>query len=180
MGKAKYILAAGLMAAAAFIRLVPHVPNATPVAAVALFGGATLPAPWSLAVPLLTMLVSDAVIGFDAWPITIAIYGSFSVSVLLGRSLRIRRGPGRILGATLASSVLFYLVTNAAVWWWSGMYPRSLDGLLLSYFYAIPFFRHTLYGDMAYTFSLFLAADYAPVIIRNLGQWRERLAVAHQ
>ena len=163
-----YLLIIALIAGAAFIRLIPHAPNATPVTAIALLGGATLAAPWSFVVPLAAMVAADIVIGFDAWPITLAIYGSFIVTVLLGRwLLRGQRSPWLILISSLLSSCLFYLITNAAVWKFSGMYPPTLDGLLLSYLYAIPFFRNTLLGDMAYVFSLFLAAQYAPVTVRK-------------
>lgn len=170
MSYTKVLLTILLIVAAAFVRLVPHVPNATPLAAVALFGGAALPAPWSFAVPLAAMMASDAVIGFDNWQTTVAIYGSFLATVMLGRFLRVNRGPWRLLSLTVGSSVLFYLVTNAAVWQFSGMYAPTLDGLMLSYLYGIPFFRHTIMGDMAYTFSLFLVAEYAPVVGRYMRQ----------
>jgi hypothetical protein len=166
----KLLLTVLLIVVAAFVRLIPHVPNATPLAAVALFGGANLPAPWSFVVPLAAMVASDAVIGFDNVPTTVAIYASFLIMVLFGWWLRENRGPWRVLGVTLASSVLFYLVTNAAVWKFSGMYAQNLDGLMLSYLYAIPFFRHTIMGDMAYTFSLFLAAEYVPALALKLRQ----------
>lgn len=178
MNRAKILLALVLIVVAASIRLIPHAPNATPLAAVALFGGATLPAPWSFAVPLAAMLASDAVIGFDSLPITISIYASFAVTVVFGYWLRRRRGPWNILLVTLGSSILFYLVTNAAVWKFSGMYPLTADGLLLSYLYGIPFFRHTIMGDMTYTFSLFLAAEYAPATIQWLRQKSVSLATA--
>lgn len=168
MTYAKLALTPALIIAAVIVRLVPHAPNATPLAAVALFGGANLPAPWSFAVPLAAMVASDSVIGFDNLPTTLAIYGSFAVMVLFGCWLRHHPGPWRILGVTLASSILFYLITNAAVWKFSGMYTQNLDGLFLSYLYAVPFFRHTLMGDMAYTFSLFLTAEYVPAVLRQI------------
>jgi len=31
------------------------------------------------------------------------------------------------------------------------LYPKSFNGLLQSYFYAIPFFRNTILGDLVYT-----------------------------
>lgn len=172
MNATKTCLTIFLILAAVSVRLTPHAPNATPLAAVALFGGATLPTPWSFAVPLAAMVASDTVIGFDNLPTTLAIYGSFIIAVLFGRWLRHQRGPWRVLSATLASSILFYLITNAAVWKFSGMYAPTVDGLLLSYLYAIPFFRHTIMGDMAYTFSLFLAAEYVPIAMRRLALTR--------
>lgn len=157
-----------LIGIAAVMRLVPHIPNATPLAAVALFGGAMLTQPWSLVVPMAAMVASDAVIGFYQWQIMVAVYGSFLLTVLMGRWLKANRWPWRVIGASLAASILFYLVTNAAVWRWSGFYPQTFDGLLASYYMALPFFRNTLLGDMVFTYGLFLVAEYAPVIARKL------------
>ncbi|MDP3685779.1 MAG: hypothetical protein Q8R32_03030 [bacterium] len=155
----------GLILVAAASRLLPHPPNVSPIAAIALLGGASLSLPWSLAIPAAAMLLSDVIIGFDTFPITLSVYGSFLVSVFLGRALRERPSSWRILGTSLASSSVFYLLTNAAVWAFSPLYPQTLDGLILSYLYAIPFFRHTLLGDLAYTVTLFFAYQYAPRLV---------------
>lgn len=159
-----------LIVVAAFSRLLPHPPNFSPIAALALFGGATLSLPWSLAVPAVAMLLSDALIGFDSFPITLSVYGSFFVTVAFGAWLRARPSPWRILAASLGASVLFYLVTNAAVWWFSGLYPQTTAGLVLSYVYAIPFFRHTLLGDLAYSVTLFFAYQYLPEFVVSLSR----------
>ena len=63
MWNPRFAALASITLLAALTRLVPHPPNFTPVAAVALFGGAhfagLLPA---LAVPLCAMLISDLMI----------------------------------------------------------------------------------------------------------------------
>ena len=154
-----------LIAIAAISRLLPHPPNVSPIAALALFGGATLSLPWSIAVPGAAMLVSDFFIGFDGFPITLSVYGSFFGTVAFGAWLRARPSPWRILTASLGASVLFYLVTNAAVWWFSGLYPQTVDGLTWSYIYAIPFFRHTLLGDLVYSVTFFFTYQYLPELV---------------
>ena len=174
----------GLIIAGAVARLTPHPPNVSPVAALALLGGATLAAPWSFAFPGAAMLASDIVLGFDSLPITLSVYGSFFITVCLGRWLRSRTTILRMILASLGGSVLFYLVTNAAVWWFSGMYPQTFDGLVLSYTYALPFFRHTLVGDLAYTTVLigtaFLLPRYAARAMTVLsGAWRSRKTAHH-
>ena len=60
-----------------------------------------------------------------------------------------------ILLGSLAGSVIFYLVTNWAVWAFGTYYPANLGGLLESYNMALPFFRNSLLGDIAYTTVLF-------------------------
>lgn len=163
------VLVAVLITVAAVVwRVLEIAPNVSPIAAMALLSGATFAWPWSLLAPLAAQVAADAVIGFDEWAVTAAVYASFLLTVLLGRAMRVRRGAWRILGASLASSILFYLITNAAVWLWSGMYATSLDGLITSYYFAIPFFRNMLFGDMVFSFSFFLALEYVPAACRFL------------
>lgn len=130
-------------------RLMPHPANVTAVGAVALFAGLYLPKRWAYVLPLITMAASDLIIGFYSWPIMAAVYGSFLVSVTLG--LWASRQHYRILsavGATLIGALVFFFVTNAAVWAFGTMYPHTLAGLGTSYLMAIPFFKASLVGDV--------------------------------
>lgn len=160
----------GFIILAATMRIIPHAPNVAPITALALLGGAYLSLPWLVIAPLVAMLVSDSIIGFDALPITLSIYLSFAVIALTGLWLRKKRNAYKIITASLAGSTIFYLVTNAAVWRFSGMYPLTFDGLILSYYYAIPFFRNTISGDMIFVASTFLAVQYAPSLVRSFGK----------
>ena len=146
------ILAAILIAAA--LRLVPHWPNFTPIGAMALFGGAYFGRrALAFAAPLGALLVSDAVLGFHAgMPF---VYGSVALIVLLGWAIAKRITPLSIAAAALASSVLFFAVTNFGTWLASGMYPPTLTGLAACYVAAIPFFQNTLAGDLAFSALLF-------------------------
>jgi hypothetical protein len=156
----RFLLILAFLAIGSVARLLPHPSNVAPIAAMALLGGAMLTTPWAFFLPLGAMFISDLVIGFDLLPITLAVYGSFMVTVWLGRWLRSDRTLGRLVIASLTSSLLFYLVTNAAVWWFSGMYAHTGQGLELSYVYALPFFRNTVLGDLTYTIVLLGAAEY--------------------
>lgn len=60
-----------------------------------------------------------------------------------------------VAAATLAGSVLFFIVTNFAVWAFFPTYPKSWHGLLTCYEAAVPFFRTTLAGDVVYVVVLF-------------------------
>jgi hypothetical protein len=55
-----------------------------------------------------------------------------------------------VVTATLASSSLFFVETNFAVWSAGGLYPRDLSGLAACFKAAIPFFGWTLAGDAVY------------------------------
>lgn len=144
----------GMILAAAASRLCPHLPNFTPIAAMALFGGAHF-ADKRLAfgVPLLALLLSDALLGFHAgMP---AVYGGFALIVALGLGLRANRTATTVAGTALAGALLFFLITNFAVWAAGVLYPRTWAGLGECYLAAIPFFRNSLAGDLFYAAVLF-------------------------
>lgn len=133
---------------AVVLRLVPHPPNVAPIAALALFGGCYLDKRYALVLPLVAMFVSDFFIGFH--DTMLFVYASFLLTGLLGMSLRKHRNIRSIIIITLISSVLFFLITNFGVWLVSSLYPRTIEGLFQSYFFAIPFFRNTIIGDLLY------------------------------
>lgn len=146
------ILAAILIAAA--LRLVPHWPNFTPIGAMALFGGAFFgKRALAFVAPLGALLMSDAVLGFHAgMPF---VYGSVALVVMIGWAIAKRITPLTVAAAAIASSVLFFAITNFGTWLSSGMYPPSLAGLAACYVAAIPFFQNTLAGDLVFSALLF-------------------------
>ena len=143
----------GLIGLGILSRLVPHPWNATPVMAIALFAGAYLPKRWAILLPLAIVAASDLVIGWhDTIPFT---WGAFALTGLLGWWVRRGPTPTRIIGASLAGSVLFFLITNFGVWILGELYPRTAAGFWQCYVAAVPFFRSTLLGDLVYTAVFF-------------------------
>jgi len=139
----------------AIARIVPHLPNFAPIGAMALFGGAYMSKKQALTLPILAMILSDFVIGFDSLPMRLAVYGSFLLIVFLGMFLKNRVNTKNTILFSLASSILFFVITNFAVWAFGSFYPHTLTGLTESYFFAIPFFRNTFFGDLFYTGAFF-------------------------
>ena len=134
--------------------LVPQLSNFTPVAAVALFAGCYLRnQKIALWVPLTAMLISDAVIGFHS--LIPVVYGCLAMTVYFGMLLQKRTTGARVLGFALASSLLFFTVTNFAVWLSGGMYPMTASGLQACFVAAIPFWRNELLGTLCYSAALF-------------------------
>ncbi len=147
-------LATGLTVLGAVARLLPHVPNFTPVGSMSLFAGARLRGWQAYLLPLALMAVTDPLVGGYSSS-TPWVYASFLISVWLGRYLRGSENALRIGGVCLAASAQFFAVTNFGVWVGSGMYPHTLSGLAACYVSAIPFFGRTLAGDLLYTGALF-------------------------
>lgn len=158
--QSRLLLMLVLVASAAVMRLVPHPPNFTPVAALALFAGAHFERRLlAFAAPLAAMLLSDFALqlmtGYG-WHSTMwAVYLSFAATVAVGFALQSRRRPGPVAAAALGSSVLFFVVTNFAVWAEGLLYPLTAAGLATCYVEAIPFFSWTLAGDLFYVAVMF-------------------------
>jgi len=132
---------------------VPHPWNATPVMAIALFGGAMLSKRWAILLPFLIVALSDFLIGWhNTIPFT---WGAFIVTGMLGWWIRHAPGVNRILLGALTGSVAFFVITNFGVWAVGELYPRTMAGFWQCYLAAVPFFRNTLAGDLAYTTAFF-------------------------
>lgn len=154
-------------------RILPHPPNFTPIAAIALFGGATFASKrLALGTTFAALLLSDLLLeltirgGFQGgWlgsPLSHGfhsgwwvVYACFALTVGIGFLLRNRRSPLKVAGAALASSVLFFVITNLVVWYKGGFYSLDFSGLVSSYVAAIPFFGWSLAGDAVFVTALF-------------------------
>ena len=154
MNMPRFILLATMILAAALSRLIPHPPNFSPVAALALFGGATIASKrLAFVLPLAAMFLSDLILGFST--ITPVIYGCFALIVCLGFWAKRKQNVGRIGLAAVAGSILFFVVTNFGVWALGSYYPKTAAGLMECFVAAIPFFWNTLTSDLFYTVILF-------------------------
>ena len=140
--------------AAAALRLLPHPPNFSPIDAMALFSGAYVGRrALAFVAPLAALLLSDLVLGFYHGMTTV--YATVALIVVMGWWLSPRRTPLRIGAAAIASSIVFFVVTNFGMWLFSGFYPLTSAGLAACYVAAIPFFQNTLAGDLFYAALLF-------------------------
>ncbi len=145
--------------------------NFSPVGAMALFGAAYFSKKWvAFLVPFLALWMSNLLLdnlfyaryydGF-AWFTNWEVYLAFALIVVLGSVLLQKVNPGRLLVASLSSSVLFFLVTNFFVWKSGTMYPLTGAGLGTCYVAALPFFGKTLLGDLLFVGVLFGGFEWA-------------------
>src|SRR4051794_34979540 len=173
------IVLAVIIVVAALARLARHPSNVTPIAAMALFGGACFTdRRLAYLLPLAAMLLSDLVLGSTRYGILVmlasqpVVYACFLATTALGQLIRDRRSVWQIGAATLGGSVLFFVVTNFAVWATATehLYPRTGSGLMACNAAAIPFFRNSLLGDAAFTTILFGGL----ALLENRFQWMRK------
>ena len=155
----------GMILAVALIRLIPHPPNFSPVEAMALFGGAYF-ARKSLAilVPLIALFVSDLALGllmggeYFSYFVSAGfwlVYLTIAALAVLGFGLRKHVSVLRVGGYSVASAVIFFLVTNFGVWYGSAFFPQTAAGLAAAYVAGLPFFQNGLLGTLFYATVLF-------------------------
>jgi hypothetical protein len=95
-----------------------------------------------------------------------SVYGSFLLTGIIGLWLAKRKTPANIILAAISSSILFFVITNLAVWYmW---YPRNFVGLTTCYALAIPFFRNTLLGDIFYAGVFFGGYELVLRFVRRI------------
>jgi hypothetical protein len=150
----QYIAFFSVVIAAVYMRLIPHIPNVSPIGALALFSGAMMPNIGGLLLPLASMIVSDIFLGFhNTMPY---VYGSFIVIGGIGLLMHKRLSPFKVGIGSLTGSMLFFIITNFGVWMTSSMYEKNISGLLMAYGMGLPFFRNTLIGDLFYNVVFFM------------------------
>lgn len=147
------LLAAILVVLGILTRLAPHPANFTAIGAVGLFAGAIMPKKWAVVIPVLAMAVSDILIGFHS--LMVFTWGCMMLSVGIGLVMRHKLKPGVVFVGSLVGSIQFFLITNWAVWMFTPMYSKGIDGLFASYVAGLPFFRNMIAGDLFYVAALF-------------------------
>jgi hypothetical protein len=195
---AELVTIGGVIAAAALARLIEHPPNFAPIGAMALFAGAHIRnRALALIVPLAAMALSDLFLPRDAWQMHVTVYATFCATVGLGMLLRRCHASLQVRDAALPSpsalsraikglasalwigsfallaSLLFFAVTNFVCWQVYPIYAKTPAGLLHCYQMAIPFFSHTVAGDLFY--SLVLFGGYA-LLVKIAAALRPRFA----
>jgi len=159
------------------VRFLPHPLAFTPVAAALLYFGARgsrrqLWIPFALLAAsdvALTKLVYDYPFSWDHF-VTWAWYGAIlwlGTNLRENVSLQHKADFLRVGGASLGSSVSFFLVSNFAVWANWSMYPKTFAGLMASYAAGLPFFRRGVAGDLVFTALMFGLPAAAAIVARS-------------
>lgn len=156
-----------LIALGVVCRLLPHLWNFTPMVAIALFAGVYLGKNYALSLPLITTIISDYFLGFYEWQIMLAVYSSYFLIGLLSIFIKRYKNWETIIATSITASVLFFLITNWAVWQFSSWYSKDWNGLIDSYVLALPFFRNSLLGDLFYTLTLFGCCELVIILLKT-------------
>ena len=152
---------------AAFSRIIPFMPNFSPLGAIGLFGAAYFDKKWkAILIPIAATWLSDLFInnviyaqyyskftwfyeGFY-WQ-----YGSYILITLISLTIFNNINTSKVLTGVVVSTAIFFIISNFGCWIGSTFYPQNFVGLMTCYAAGIPFLKGTLLGDLFYAGILF-------------------------
>jgi len=175
-GQRAIIVVFVLVLMAAIYRLLPHPHNFAPITGIALLSGSYLRKHGKIAfiLPIVAIFLSDMILNNTLYrsfypeasgiilfaPYMIATFISIFAITGLGSFIKKPKLLG-IVGASIASSIVFFFITNAGSWIELPMYPKTIAGLGASLAAGLPFFQYTILGDMVFSIMLFGIAAFA-------------------
>lgn len=166
--KSKLISAVLLIFLGILFRTVLHVgDNIEFVTTAALLSGAYLGMGWSIGVPVISMVISDLIIGnSNIFIFTWSAYMIIGISGFLLQKFKIKSQKlmiARATGLGVLSAVFFFLWTNFGVWLLDsfGMYPKTIEGLMNAFLLGLPFLQLNLIGNLIFIPVSFFLFDYA-------------------
>ena len=135
----------GIFIVLAASRFIPHPPNFTSLIALSFYVPLFLGKRF-IPVLLVCFIITDIFIGFHetvffTWGSVIFIS---LFSYLFQKNIYLR------IAGVISGSLVFYIISNFGVWS-LGSYGYSLDGLLICYIAAIPFYTNTLISTILYS-----------------------------
>ena len=179
-----------LILVAAMSRLVVHLPNFTPITGMALFAAAHFSKKyWAFVIPMAALFLSNLILNnvlYAEYYEGFVLFGSASIfwvflafAAIIGLGLYFLQkiSIARLVGVTFAASLVFFVVTNLAVWWFGPpFYPKTWVGLVECFTLAIPFYRNMILGDFFYVTALFGSYE---LIRRFAPQWNLQAQIQH-
>jgi len=149
--------------------------NFAPLAAIALCGAVYFPRRYKFALPLLALLLSDLVLNiyYSASLLNPLIFGRYLALVVVGcvgLLLHKRVSLKTLLPASIAGSIIFYVITNAFSWLSDPGYVKNFPGLIQALTVGLPaysatptwmFFRNSLVSDLFFTSLFFVCMSFS-------------------
>jgi hypothetical protein len=155
--------------------------NFSPLGAIGLFGAAYFTKKWyAIIIPISATWLSDLfinnVIYAKYYPTFTWFYegfywqyGSYLLIAIIGFLIFKKVTVGRVVVGALASSIIFFVVSNFGCWIGNTFYSQSFAGLTTCYAAGIPFLKGTLLGDLCYSGALFGSFELLKIYYPSVG-----------
>ena len=135
----------GIFIALAASRFIPHPPNFTSLIALSFYVPAILGIRYLPAL-LISFVLTDLFIGFQE--VTFFTWGS-AIFIGLASNFFTKNLLNRMLGSLLGACA-FFIITNFGVWS-LGSYGHTLEGLIVCFTLAVPFFGYTIISTIIFS-----------------------------
>jgi hypothetical protein len=163
----KYGVIIAVILFAAFLRLIPHLPNYSPMTAVALFGIYHFDKKWlAIAVTFIATFLTDMVLNntlyahmFSSFTLFydgfVWQYLALAVISFIGLIVIKKLSVKNVLIASLISTAAFFLISNFGAFLSLPIYPKTFVGLTSALTAGLPFLKATMLSDLVYSSVLF-------------------------
>lgn len=171
-------------------RILPHAFGATSLGFTAVGGGLLFfgarRSRWQTIFAVLALMATDYYLTVYAYgyPFQTSAYlvtwAWYAAVCLMGHQLLSKKASAlRVVGAVMASTTSFFIVSNFAVWAGTTMYPHTASGLATCYVAAIPFYANDVISTAITAGALFGLPALAHNIVESLREAQnDRLPLA--
>lgn len=122
----------------------PHEPNFTPTISISVLGYMFFESVRiRLILLILSMFLSDIFLGFH--DLMIIIYLTLAFIILISNKKN-------YIMMIFCAPIIFFLISNFAVWIFSNMYAKNLSGLWECYVLALPFLKNSIISTFIFSF----------------------------
>ena len=135
----------GILIVLSASRFIPHPPNFTSLLALSFYVPALLGVRY-LPVIIVSFALTDLILGFH----NTVFFTWGSVFIIGFMSNYFKKNIISRIGGALLGALLFYIITNFGVWT-LGSYGYSMNGLIICYTLAIPFFAYSLISTFIFS-----------------------------
>ena len=137
-------------------RLIPHLPNATPLASLAILSAVILRKHWAVLLTLTSLCLSDFILGHMTHAATWGNWTLFTYTGYIALALCVpsQHNLRAVLPYTLFATFGYWVWTNFGTWLVAGDYPQNWAGLSSCYLAGLPFLRNAVLGNFVYLFIL--------------------------
>ncbi|MCX6785184.1 MAG: hypothetical protein NTV81_04675 [Candidatus Komeilibacteria bacterium] len=170
-----------LIALGLITRLSWHPANITALAAISIFAGFYFSRKIAWLIPISIMLISDLFLGGYELPVMISVYVSFVLATQIGAWFKGKRPGLTWLGAVILPGLIFFIITNFAIWAFTPWYVRTGAGLIQCLVAALPFWRNMAIGDAVWLgviFSSYYAVVSVPQVILRSRLWYTKRVIS--
>ncbi len=135
----------GILIVLSASRFIPHPPNFTSLLALSFYVPALLGVRY-LPVIIVSFALTDLILGFH----NTVFFTWGSIFIIGFMSNYFKKNIISRIGGALLGALLFYIITNFGVWT-LGSYGYSMNGLIICYTLAIPFFAYSLISTFIFS-----------------------------